>query len=265
MAVRKAAVAALLICLCAIPQLQAAAQDPVDALAGAIGGAVQAIAWGLVDIWMGIRVELAVDAGNPNTRGFVLSRVKPEHEGEYSIAQICDVWDYCVQTWHYFSDPVLDDFAPASDTIAMGLRGDCDDFAALIAAAVRGLGGTAMVRVEHTSTDGHAYTLVYIGTDISDVAGNILYLMARYGVPFSTVRQGGLGLLLDSEAGVWLNLDWSANHPGGPLWAPPAALVDSHFYTTPSVLWVKPILQAPGYWQIGTEFSLQQLQALVKE
>ncbi|MCX6096633.1 MAG: hypothetical protein NT125_08010 [Candidatus Bipolaricaulota bacterium] len=178
----------------------------------------------------------------------MLDAVHRGHAGYYNMAQVCDFWDVCYSRWTYFSDPtdLFDNFTRASVTIRdLRLRGDCDDFAVVIAAGVRGLGGSAMVRGEWIGTDGHVYTEVFVGSDAQSAAANLLYVFVRYGLTLGDLAVGEVGLHFVPDSGYWLNLDWSANHPGGPYWASADKLTESHYFPTPSILWATPITNVP--------------------
>ena len=213
--------------------------------------ALSLLDWAGFDLMKAVRLRLAIDFDN--ARPFLASLVRPEHGGYYNIEQVCDVWDYCNENWVYISDPYapepFDEFYWASETIEAKLRGDCDDFAILMAAAVRVLGGTALVVGEQTAHSGHAYTLVYLGgLDTPDsTACNVAAVMLRYGLGLDDIGESFF-FLVDRDHAVWLSLDWNRDgHPGGPLWADPAQVVSRLMLPTPSVygLLTEPRLVSP--------------------
>lgn len=214
-------------------------EDPIGELLDSLGDLIVAIGDAAFDAALAIRIRLAIDYTSDITRPFVLSLIRDNHYGYYSMAQICDIWSYCSSNWRYVSDPYtpFDRFFSASDTVLAGLRGDCDDFAILIAAGVRVIGGSAMVRSERSRyRGGHAFTLVYIGSDDDTVAGNLIYVLSRYSITMQQAQQGGIGWLYWNDWGYWLNLDWFAEHPGSPLWEDRSQITASHYLPTPSVL-----------------------------
>ncbi|MEN6609770.1 MAG: hypothetical protein ABFC24_02930, partial [Methanoregulaceae archaeon] len=72
----------------------------------------------------------AIDPLNPVTRDFAVSLVPRAHGGPFNLAQACDLWETVYSRWTYVDDPRGDEyFSPASRTITLGLKGDCDDFA----------------------------------------------------------------------------------------------------------------------------------------
>ena len=266
----KRLIAAALCCIGIVSSSCLGEQSPTDDLSQIVSAVAEGVAWVFTDFTLCLQLSGAIDYANPTTRAFVLGTVHPSHSGDFNIAQVCDFWEVCQAQWLYFSDPqgLFADFTPASVTIHnYGLRGDCDDFATVIAAGVRGLGGNAMVRCEHASTSGHAYTEVYIGSDEKTAAANLFYVLVRYGLTLGDVATGDVGVRLTSDWGYWLNLDWSANRPGGHYWAAANQITESHYFPfSASFLWAFPFpLNAPGTSSvvaiIASEFIPAQVQA----
>jgi hypothetical protein len=226
-----------------------AEDDPLGDLLDVLGDLIVAVGDAVFDAALAIRIRLAIDYSSEITRPFILSCIRNNHYGYYNMAQVCDMWSHCYNNWGYVSDPyaTFDSFYSSSDTIRAGLRGDCDDFAILVAAGVRVIGGSAMVRAEQSPEGGHAYTLVYIGSDDETIAGNLVYVMARYNVTLEEAKHEEIGWLYFTDWGYWLNLDWFANHPGSPLWTKRSHVTVSNYLPTPSVLGflITPILNAP--------------------
>jgi len=158
----------------------------------------------------------AVDYLDPTTRNFFLRLIKHEHGGSYSIAQICDIYDYCYSHWTYVSDPDQHEYiASASDSIDNDLHGDCEDFAVLMAAGIKAIGGTSWIIVQRQGNDGHAFTQVYVASSDEYLQTYIRpYLYDRY-----DLKPGNLwGTdLLEKGLGVWLNLDYTGPRPGSPF------------------------------------------------
>lgn len=157
------------------------------------------------------RISEAVDYENPSTRDFAVSSV--EHGGNYNIAQICDIWENIHEQWTYVNDPVGIEYpSPASRTILLGLKGDCDDYAIVTAAAIEAIGGAS--RIIYTSD--HAYPEVAIAKSRSQFENHENYICERYGcnkVYYHIDKSEG-------ETYYWLNLDSTATHPGGPYHDP---------------------------------------------
>jgi len=156
-------------------------------------------------------VSQAMDYTNPTTRDFALKIIPKSHSGDYSISQICDEWEYVYKRWTYVNDPNgFEYWSPASRTINIGLKGDCDDFAILMASLTESIGGKSRIVL----VSGHAYPEVYIGDDDEKMHKITEYITKRYNcktIHYHTENGS------DGVSRYWLNLDWSAKHPGGPF------------------------------------------------
>jgi hypothetical protein len=160
-------------------------------------------------------IAQAIDWESQTVHNFALQQVQRSSSGTYNIAQICDVWQSIFNQWTYVSDPpTFNYFTSASDSINNGLKGNCADYAILNAAVTESIGGSARV-ITACAPGGspcHAYAEVLI--DPSSLQAIANYIGTRYGAAqvhwhISTNSQG--------NKQYWLNLDWSANYPGGPF------------------------------------------------
>lgn len=150
--------------------------------------------------------------------------VNKKSAGNYNIDQICDMWEKVNDKWTYVNDPQGGDyFSPASRTINLGLKGDCDDFAILIASLVEAIGGASRIKsAQSPDGGGHAYAEVYISDDKKKVDSLCKDIGQRYhcqSVHYST------DLGPNGKKTYWLNLDWSAKHPGGPYYKDTGSVV----------------------------------------
>lgn len=132
--------------------------------------------------------------------------------GNFNLGQICDIFDYCYNNWHYVNDPqggLNEIYQSASSTILNGLNGDCDDFAILTCSMLLSVGGDARLNLAYSTGEGHAFTEINMGPiDMKEVAN---YIAARY----KNVWTGQIHYRIDKNKNCWLNLDWWAKHPGG--------------------------------------------------
>lgn len=178
------------------------------------------------------KVVEAMDYTNPTTRDFALSLIDKDHGGNYNIAQICDMWEKIYNRWTYVNDPKgTEYYSPASRTIKLGLKGDCDDFAILVASTMSAIGGSPRVILASNTGGGHAYTEVYLGPDKSNLESATKYICKRYnckGIAYRVSNEGG-------QTRYWLNLDWWAKHPGGPYYQNDGATVAIY----PNKHWVR--------------------------
>jgi len=223
--------------------------DSSDDLLAKLGGALKIGMWHTFSYLKTIQLRVAVDYRDPVTWHFLLDQVAAEHSGEYCMAQVCDIWDYCREHWRCVKDPTLpfDQFSRASEAVAAGLRGDCDDFAVLVASGIRVVDGTALIVCEHTAEDAHAFNLVFIGVRHRDVVCGLTYVLLRHDIDPERLRSDDLGLFCDEEGRFWLNLDWTAPHPGGPRWTDFSKVTRSYALPIPSILWLllHPLLKVP--------------------
>lgn len=158
------------------------------------------------------KIVEAMDYTNPTTRDYALSLIDKDHGGKYNIAQICDMWEKIYKRWTYVNDPKgTEYYSPASRTINLGLKGDCDDFAILVASTMLAIGGSPRVILASNTGGGHAYAEVCVADSKAGLDGVAKYICKRYnckGIAYRASNDGG-------QARYWLNLDWSSKHPGG--------------------------------------------------
>jgi hypothetical protein len=159
-----------------------------------------------------IKIKNAMDYTDPVTRDFAVSIIPNSHEGNYNIAQICDLWDVVYKRWTYVNDPRGSDYySPASRTIKLGLKGDCDDFAITVGSLMQSIGGSSRIVTAYNAEGGHAYPEVLIGKDKASLDNVGTYITKRYHVK-------GIAYHSETKDGVtryWLNLDWQSRNPGG--------------------------------------------------
>jgi PKD repeat protein len=154
-------------------------------------------------------------------------RLVGRRSGPQRVDQICSIYDYMVANWTYVSDwRGLEVLQYSNYTLEMGKevgssgKGDCDDFAILLAALIDSIGGTPRIILAYGPTGGHAYTEVYLGKmggQDKNVNRILKWLRSEY-------KAKEIYGHTDPVSGdVWLNLDWwtdtgGANHPGGPFY-----------------------------------------------
>lgn len=163
-------------------------------------------------------ISRAVDYQNQIVRNFAVAQIRKTSGGNYSIRQVCDIWEKIFQEWTYIGDP--EDYVyytPASESIRTGLKGNCLDFAILNAAVIQSINGKARVIIAKNSQGvWHAYPEVYMGNSLTEVRTYAEYISQHYAADTVYWHQE-----TDSRGVTryWLNLDWSADHPGGRLFA----------------------------------------------
>jgi len=166
------------------------------------------------------KIAQAIDYQNPLVKNFATAQIQKTSTGTLSngkinIAQVCDVWQTIHNEWTYVADPIdFNYFTPASDTINNGLKGNCVDYATLNAAVIESIGGNARVVTACPPNGGECHAYAEDLLDPSQIKSIANYIGQRYGTNYvywhtSTDSQG--------NTQYWLNLDWSANYPGGPF------------------------------------------------
>ena len=161
-------------------------------------------------------IAAAMDSQNPVTRDFAVSIIPHAHGGAFNAAQVCDLWENVYSRWTYVEDPAGGDYlSPASRTITLGLKGDCDDFAVVVAAIIGSVGGDTRIVYARNGTAGHAYPEVFIGTTREESEAAAAYIRERYGVADVGIH----GTRDGAVTRYWLNLDWWSSHPGGQFFA----------------------------------------------
>lgn len=151
----------------------------------------------------------AVGYWDPVTRDFAVI-LASRFPGNYNIDQICSIYEYIKSEWKYVSDPYWGEyFAHASESVQIGLAGDCDDFVILMAAVVKAIGGASRIKVAINESESHAYAEVFVDSKWNSGVKRMLQDLAN-------IYNDSIWYSTDSDGTVWLNLDWSANHPGGP-------------------------------------------------
>jgi len=159
-------------------------------------------------------VSKAIEPTNSIVRNYAVNLVK-KYPGVYNVPQICSIWYDLKENWRYVSDPRGQDyFAPANETIKVGLAGDCDDFAILMASLIEAIGGGARVAFTLNAKQGnHAYCEVFIGNTEQEKERACASILVHPKVsPYILVNWHE-----SKKSGYWLNLDWSADYPGGPF------------------------------------------------
>jgi len=162
-------------------------------------------------------IRNAIDVNSPVTRDYAVSIIPRSHGGTFNLAQACDLWENVYRNWTYVNDPRGSEyFSPASHTIALGMKGDCDDFAIVVAAMIESVGGSSRIVTAENGPGGHAYPELYIGDNSSRFDTAAAYIRQRYHV---TDVGCHVTESADGTRRYWLNLDWWSRHPGGRFFA----------------------------------------------
>ncbi len=161
-------------------------------------------------------VVKAIDYKSEAVRNFAIEAINEHFRKEQNISadqvrvliQSLAVFKKINSNWNYVSDPENEEyFAKASESVKL-LAGDCDDYSVLMAGAIKSVGG----RVRLTFIEGHIYPELFIGSHNNiDTVGNIITKSL-----FKKEAKGKqLYYYTDKNGNAWLNLDYTAKHPGG--------------------------------------------------
>jgi hypothetical protein len=159
------------------------------------------------------RIRAAIDYNKPEVRDFAVkasARYFLEAKYDYTYRHAVKYFSiFKVMTiWNYTSDPKGEDYyASASESIRL-MAGDCDDYAILMAALIKAIGGE--VRLIRTAN--HMYPEVKVCSyeqfpDIIDLIKNRLFFKESLG--------NRIYYHLDEWNNIWLNFDYTNIYPGG--------------------------------------------------
>lgn len=118
------------------------------------------------------------------------------------------LFKYINSQFKYVADPNRDEyFASPRETIQNGMAGDCDDHTILMISAMKAIGAKCRMVL----TENHVYPELYCGNkkDFAQMQEAITRL-------FATENFTGLYYREESGDQFWINLDYTARHPGGP-------------------------------------------------
>jgi PKD repeat protein len=131
--------------------------------------------------------------------------------GSRTIDQTCDIYNYLTRHWTYIEgakNETYDSLFNASTILGLKNKGDCNDFAILMASMVESIGGTTRIVLARGPESSHAYAEVYLGnvlTDNKTVTQIVNWLKEKYNKKDITTTKNL------SSGDVWLNLDWGKN------------------------------------------------------
>ena len=158
----------------------------------------------------------ATEYQNPRIRNFAIMATSKHFKdvkgyADYrTIIQCFAVFKEINSRWNYVSDPKERDYIAFASESLLYFSGDCDDHSILMAASIKSIGGTP--RLIHTT--GHIYPEILIGTltdleKVNFLIKNILFV--------SESKKNKLHYHVDERGQIWMNLDYTAEYPGGPF------------------------------------------------
>lgn len=111
--------------------------------------------------------------------------------------------------WQYVNDPHKWDYIASADETLESFAGDCDDYAILMASCLNAVGGT----VRLVRTEDHIYPELKIENKAD--FDNISYLIRNELFKKEIKKKKYLNYHIDKQGHYWLNMDYTANYPGG--------------------------------------------------
>ncbi|OUD34800.1 transglutaminase [Flavobacterium sp. FPG59] len=162
------------------------------------------------------KIVNAIEYQNPKIRNFAIMATNEHFKGikgysDYrTIIQCFAVFKEINSRWNYVSDPKARDYIATASESLLYFSGDCDDHSILMAASIKSIGGTP--RLIHTT--GHIYPEILIGNE-ADLE-KVNFLIKNILFPKESTNQK-LHYHVDERGQIWMNLDYTAQYPGGPF------------------------------------------------
>ncbi|WP_394758533.1 transglutaminase [Flavobacterium sp.] len=163
------------------------------------------------------KVIRAIDYQNPKVRNFALSATTKHFNDIKKIKgysyyrttiQCFAVFKEIKKRWNYVNDPQGNNYIAYASESLQHFSGDCDDHSILMAAGIKSVGGIPRL----IQTNEHIYPEMLIGNK-RDLQ-NVMFLIKK--VLFVEESKGRqINYHIDERGQVWLNLDYTANFPGG--------------------------------------------------
>jgi hypothetical protein len=123
------------------------------------------------------------------------------------VVRALSVFKAVNSSFKYVADSERDEyFATPRETILNGMGGDCDDHSILMVSAMKAIG----VHTRMVLTEGHLYPEMLCGDEKNFEKINTTIMTL-----FSREIRGNI-YFHEENGEYWLNLDYSARHPGGP-------------------------------------------------
>lgn len=158
----------------------------------------------------------AVDFTNPKVRNFALYATTKHFKDikgytkNRNLIQCFAIFKEIKDNWNYVNDPKGREYIAYASESLQHFSGDCDDHAILMSACIKAIGGTP--RIIHTG--GHLYPEMLIGN--KNNLETAIYLIKE--VLFEKeAKDQEIHYHIDERGQIWLNLDYTANYPGGPF------------------------------------------------
>ena len=131
-----------------------------------------------------------------------------EYQAKYGmLTRHLSLFKYINNNFNYVPDAQRDEyFATAKETIQDDLGGDCDDHSILMASCLMSVGAKCRLVI----IEGHMYPELYVGNkaDFEVIQQAVVQLFSDQHVKRIFYHE--------NNGEYWINLDYTARHPGGP-------------------------------------------------
>lgn len=156
-------------------------------------------------------IQNKVDYRDSVVRNFAVTASVKHFDGFHSkygpVVRAFSLFKEINSNFKYVSDSERDEyFATPRETILNGMGGDCDDHTILMVSALKAIG----VHARMVLTEGHLYPELLCGDEKNFEKINTAIMNL-----FSREVKGNI-YYHEENGQFWLNLDYSARHPGGP-------------------------------------------------
>lgn len=157
----------------------------------------------------------AIEFDNPRVRDFALKAIDANfksisgYDKHRTLIQSFAVFKEINSRWTYVSDPRNEEYIAKASESLLYLAGDCDDHSVLMAACIKSIGGNP--RLVHT--DGHIYPEICIGS-LADL--ETVNFLIKNELFKKESQNKAIHYHRDEYGQIWLNLDYTADYPGGP-------------------------------------------------
>jgi hypothetical protein len=156
-------------------------------------------------------IQSKVDFRDSVVRNFAVAgslKYFDEYHPKYGpVVRALSLFKVINTNFKYVADSDRDEyFATPRETILNGMGGDCDDHTILMVSALKAIG----VHARMVLTEGHLYPELFCGDEKNFDRINTAIMNL-----FSKEVKGNIYYHEDNGE-YWLNLDYSARHPGGP-------------------------------------------------
>jgi hypothetical protein len=157
------------------------------------------------------RVRDKLQLGDSTVRNWAvehsLKHFAAYHNRYGMLTRYLSLFKHINNNFQYVPDTHRDEYyATPRETIANGLGGDCDDHSILMASALMNIGARCRIII----IEGHMYPELYVGrkADFDIMQQAIIQLFREEKITELHYHEHG--------GEYWINLDYSARHPGGP-------------------------------------------------